>query len=125
MTRELVLIDTSIWVDYINNGDFGLSALLDENRVLVHAYVIGEVALGSIRDRSSRLRGLCEMPSVDIVAQDAVLALIDSGHLWGTGIGYVDAHLLAAALAADVGLWTRDKRLRAAAERLGIAAEFA
>lgn len=125
MKYDLVLVDASIWIDHINKGDPVLLALLNENRLLMHPFVLGEVALGSLKDRETRLRYLAEVRRLGTVDDSVVLDLIASARLWGSGIGYVDAHLLAAAVAGTVGFWTRDKCLHAAAKRLGIAAGVA
>ena len=124
MTRDLVLVDASIWIDYINKGDPSLSGLLEENRVLTHLFVIGEVALGSLKNRDAQLRRLAEIPTVTTASHETVIALIGSARLWGSGIGYIDAHLLAAAQLTGIGLWTRDRLRRAGAERLAVAVDF-
>lgn len=118
----MILVDTSIWVDHLNDGDPAMKAALEAGEVLMHPHIIGEISLGSLRDRAgliARLRMLTE----SAVASDAeVVTLIEDRALYGTGIGYVDAHLLAATiLTPEAILWTRDRRLREQAERLGIA----
>ena len=119
----MILVDTAIWVDHLGKGDPLLEALLDADRVAMHAFVIGEIALGNLRDRDDTLEMLRGLPIVPIAEPDEVLAMLDTHALAGSGIGYVDAHLIASTLLADeLRLWTRDKRLQAAAQRLGIAA---
>lgn len=121
----MILVDTSVWVDHMRAGDPALAALLDAGRVLTHPFVIGEIALGHLRDRSRILRDLSDLPKA-IVATDAeVLALIVAQTLAGTGIGYVDAHILAAIrLTPGSALWTRDRRLSNVAAALGHAAPY-
>ena len=122
----MILVDTSIWVDHLRFGEEWLVRLLDQSLVLIHPFVIGEIALGRLRQRALVMTLLQDLPSA-IVATDAeVLGFIDRDSLSGFGIGYVDAHLLAATrLTGGARLWTRDKRLSAVAARLALAAEFA
>jgi predicted nucleic acid-binding protein len=119
----VILADTSIWADHLRADDTMLMALLDAGQILIHPFVIGEIALGHLRQRDLILLGLKKLPYAPRATDDEVLHLINSRGLMATGIGYVDAHLLAAVrLSPGVGLWTRDKRLHAVAERLGFAA---
>ena len=122
--KNLVLVDTSVWVEFIRFGNAQLSALLHAGRVLMHDLVIGEIACGSAPNRTERLAVMGSLPKVVMADHAEVLAFIDKHQLFGCGIGYVDNHLLAAAvLQEDCRLWSRDKRLGYAAERLGIAFE--
>jgi predicted nucleic acid-binding protein len=117
----VILVDSSIWVDHIRAPDVHLSALLAVRRVLMHPFVIGEVALGAIRTRTQVLRTLHDLPDAVVARDSEVLRLIDADAVFGVGIGYVDAHLLASCrLTQGARLWTRDKRLAAAAERLNV-----
>jgi predicted nucleic acid-binding protein len=118
----VILVDTSIWVDHLRAGDERLAALLDGGEVLVHPFVIGELALGNLRQRDAFLRDLLRLPQADIASDDEVLRLIDREKLFGRGIGYIDAHLLAAArLTVHTKLWTRDRTLNAVAAQLNLA----
>lgn len=116
----MILVDTSVWVDHLRIGDPELAALLQDGRVLVHPWVVGELALGQLWGRSEVLGLLQNLPHATVATDLEVLNLIEARHLFGLGIGYVDAHLLAATLLTGAGLWTRDKRLAAAASRLGL-----
>ena len=120
----MILIDSSVWVDHLRNGDPILASLLNAGGVLAHPFVIGELALGSLRQRALILGALRDLPQA-IVAQDAEVAdFIERNALFGFGIGYVDAHLLASAkLTPNASLWTRDRRLHEAAMRLGVEAD--
>jgi predicted nucleic acid-binding protein len=121
----VILVDTSIWVDHLRHGDDRLAALLAENMVLAHPYVIGELALGPMRQRHGVLSELMDLPRATVAGDDEVLHLIEQKMLYGIGIGYVDAHLLAATrLTAGASIWTRDRRLQSAAERLSLAARI-
>jgi predicted nucleic acid-binding protein len=118
----VILVDTSVWIDHLRTGVRALSALLDNNRVLMHPFVLGEIACGNLRDRRKTLQLLSSLPSAPQASDVEVLAFIESNQLMGKGIGFVDAHLLAAvALAGDATLWTYDRRLRLAAEQRQLA----
>ena len=108
----MILVDTSVWVDHLRRGDKGLVALLEEGRVLLHPFVIGEIACGILADRAETLDLLNDMPAAPCAEHHEVLAFIEQHRLYGRGIGYVDAHLLASALLMPgTALWTRDRRL--------------
>lgn len=120
----MILVDTSVWVDHLRSGNRRLIHLLDTEQVLTHPFVIGEIALGILPQRNLILATLRLLPAVVVATHEEVLEFIERHRLFGSGIGYVDAHLLAAVkLRAGSGLWTRDKSLRAVAERLALAAE--
>ena len=117
----MILVDTSVWIDHLRIGDPQLTALLQEAQVLAHPWVIGELALGRLSARSEVLGLLSNLPRATIATEAEVMSLVETRHPSGLGIGYVDAHLLAATLlTTDASLWTRDKRLAAAAADLGI-----
>lgn len=119
----MILVDSSIWVDHIRQADATLSRLLDLNLVLVHPGVIGEIALGHMRDRDAMTTYLHTFPAPVLAKDGEVLGLIARERLFGIGIGWVDAHLLTATMLTDgAQLWTRDRRLSTAADRLGLAA---
>ena len=100
-----------------------LSALLNDESVLTHPFVIGELTLGRLRNRQTTLEELQGLPSTIVADLDEVLHFVEQERLFEAGIGYVDAHLLAATrLTLEATLWTRDSRLKAAAERLDLAA---
>ena len=120
----MILVDTSIWVDHMRAGDAALAELLDARQVLTHPFVIGELALGNLRQRDLVLGALQNLPQAIVAADGEVMHFINRHALFGLGIGYIDAHLLASVrLTASAGLWTRDKRLSDVAERLGVAAQ--
>lgn len=119
----MILADTSVWVDHLRAGDAMLTGLLGGGQVLAHPFVTGELALGNLRQRTFILRALQELPQANVASDKEVLHFIDREMLFGLGIGYIDAHLLAAVrLTPNAGLWTRDRRLRAVAMQLGLAA---
>jgi predicted nucleic acid-binding protein len=122
----VILVDTSVWIDYLRQGDGELRTHLDAGRVLAHPFVTGELALGSLQKRDVILNALQDLPQATVATDEEVLGLIERQTLFGMGIGYIDAHLLAAvSLSPDSAIWTRDKRLLAAATRLGLAANVA
>lgn len=119
----MILVDTSIWVGHFRSGDPGLEALPTARQILVHSFVIGELALGAFRDRSI-LGDLGNLPSAIMATDSEVRLLIEREALFGHGIGYVDAHLLASArLTPGASLWTRDACLNAVASQWGLAAK--
>jgi predicted nucleic acid-binding protein len=121
----VILVDTSVWVDHLRFGDEALAGLLETGRVLVHPFVIGELALGNLRQRHVILGYLRDLPQVAVASSGEVLQFIERHDLAGLGIGYVDAHLLATTQRTPgCSLWTRDKRLSAVAQQLGLASKL-
>jgi predicted nucleic acid-binding protein len=119
----VILADTSVWIDHFRCTDEHLADLLEAGRIVMHPFVIGELALGHMRQREEILEFLQDLPHVTVATDAEVLHFITRQGLPGLGIGYIDAHLLAAArLTPGTSLWTRDKRLAAAAVRDGLAA---
>jgi predicted nucleic acid-binding protein len=119
----MILADTSVWIDHLRASDGSLIGQLEAGRVVMHPFVIGELALGNLRHREVVLGLLAELPSVSVALDPEVLHFIDGHELAGRGIGYVDAHLLASVrLTPGCVLWTRDRRLHAVAAGLGLAA---
>lgn len=116
-----VLIDSSVWIDHFRTADDRLVGLVSSGKARLHPLIVMEIALGSLRDRPRFLTFLSTLRMVTAIADPAVTAFIDKAALFGTGIGAVDAHLLASCAAQEARLWTRDKRLEAQAERLGLA----
>jgi len=119
----VILIDTSVWIDHLRSDDRTVVRLLNTAQVLAHPFVVGELALGNLRQRPLMRETLGDLPRALIASDQEVLHFIGLHRLFESGIGYVDAHLLAAAqLTASTTLWTRDKRLHVVANRLGLAA---
>lgn len=118
----MILVDTTVWIDHLRAGDVALGALLNRSQVLMHPFVLGELACGNLRNRSEVLRLLKDLPPAPVASDEEMLFFIERNALMGRGIGYVDAHLLAAVtLGGSMHLWTRGKRLRSVAEALELA----
>jgi predicted nucleic acid-binding protein len=120
----MILADTSIWVEHLSRGHAAMTAQLEWGNIVAHPAVIGELACGSLDDRKATLHDLRALPVIMEAEHEEVLEVLDRHRLAGTGIGWVDAHLLASAMLNDVRLWTLDRRLRSAAERLRVHASL-
>ncbi|MDB5440112.1 MAG: ribonuclease [Caulobacteraceae bacterium] len=119
----MILVDSSVWVDHLRVGDERLIGLLEHAKVLIHPFVLGELALGNLHQREGVLRALSELPQAQAATDAEVLHFIERHRLFGRGIGYIDAHLLAATrLTLGARLLTRDRRLAAVATDLKLAA---
>jgi hypothetical protein len=120
----VILVDTSVWIDHLRAGDAQLAVLLNGSEVLMHPVVLGELACGNLSNREVVFRLLKGLPQAVLATDDEVLFFIDQRGLMGRGMGYMDAHLLAAAsLSGPAKLWTRDRRLRAVADSLALGFE--
>ena len=118
----MILVDTSIWIDHFRHGDEHLIQLLQAGRVISHTFIIGELALGCLKNRNTILDSLKDLPQAVVATDNEVMRFIDENTLFGKGIGFIDAHLLAAArLTLGSRLWTRDKRLLTVAATLNLA----
>lgn len=119
----MVLVDTSVWIDHLRNNEPLLVELLENNQVLVHPFVRGELALGSLPQRQNILGLLDNLPQAPVAFADEINLFIETHALFGLGVGFIDVHLLASAqLAVNAKLWTRDKRLAAVAARFNLSA---
>ena len=116
----MVLVDTSVWVSHLRSGLARLGMLLEEGKVVVHPFIIGEFACGNLANRLEILSLLKALPQAATATHDEVLGFIDDQCLMGSGLGYIDVHLLAAARLSGVPIWTEDRRLKAAALRLQV-----
>lgn len=119
----MLLVDSGVWIDHLRAGDAKLGEALGTGRVLGHAFVTGEIAMGGLKGRAEVLDLLARLPQAKIAGDGEVLDLVERRRLFSLGLGWVDAHLLAASLLTpDAALWTRDRRLRDAATMLGVSA---
>jgi len=122
----LILADTSIWIDHFRSGNRELRKHLNEGQIVIHPSIIAELALGSLRDRAKTLELLDLLPQVQVAQPGEVRRMIEARRLYSLAIGLIDAHLIASVfINPSTRLWTRDKRLRKAAEGLGIHASLA
>ena len=121
----MILVDSNVWIDHLRGREEpSLDELLLTHQAGMHPHVLGEIALGNFRNRDRVLARFDRLPVPNLAREGYVRFMIDEHKLWGTGIGYSDAHLLASArLSPDGYLWTRDKKLHAQAARLGVAYE--
>lgn len=117
----MIIADSSVWIDHFRSGDAELIELLTAGKVLTHSFVIGELALSNFRKRAVVLRLLFDLPKAIAASDNEALEFIENNKLYGFGIGYIDAHLLASAFLSSSRLWARDKKLNEAAKKLGCA----
>jgi predicted nucleic acid-binding protein len=114
----MILVDTSVWIGFLREGDSLLSDLLNEGEVSTHPFVIGELRLGNISKRKNFLELIESLPQCRQASNEEVTHLIESNKLYGKGIGYTDAHILASSIISQSPLWTLDKRLDAISKKL-------
>lgn len=118
----MILVDTSVWIDHLRATNERLMGMLEAGVVLTHPFVIGEIALGNLRQREIVLNALSDLPQASVATDAEVLHFITRHALFGRGVGYIDVHLLAAArLTAGASVWTLDKRLTDTAAQSGLA----
>jgi predicted nucleic acid-binding protein len=114
----MVLVDTSVWVSHLRDGNVELANLLNDGRVLCHPLIVGELACGNLKDRAVILSFLQLLPMSIEAGHDEVLSFIENNRLMGKGMGYVDVHLIASAVLTGVPIWTLDKKLARIADSL-------
>ena len=118
----MILADTSVWVDHLRNSDAALIALLNEGSVLIHPLVIEELACGNLSPREEILQLLSSLPVTPVAAHDELLDFIEAERIHGTGLGAVDAQIIASARLAHAKIWSKDKALCRAARHLKLLA---
>jgi predicted nucleic acid-binding protein len=116
----MVLVDTSVWVNHLRDGDQHLEKLLFDGDVVCHSHIIGELACGNIKNRKEIILLLQSLPTAPHVEFQEFLYFIEQNQLYGKGVGFVDIHLLASAQLGQIPLWTTDRRLKVAATELGL-----
>lgn len=122
----MILADSSIWIDHFRSDSKELRKHLDQGQIVIHPFIIAELALGSLRERTKTLALLDLLPQVRVAQLREVRLSIEARRLYGLGIGLTDAHLIASVfINPPTLLWTRDKRLRKVSEALGIHATLA
>jgi predicted nucleic acid-binding protein len=118
----MILVDTSVWINHFRSGNERLKSLLFDQQVFCHRFIVGELACGTLRNREEILGNLKALPEAHLVEHEEVMSFLESQRLYGQGIGWVDAHLLASTLLTGCTLWTFDKPLRSAAAALNVLA---
>jgi predicted nucleic acid-binding protein len=116
----MILVDTSVWIEHFRRGENHLANLLEHAEVMLHPYIIGELACGNLHNRKQILDLLSLLPLAQQAENDEVLFFIDRNQLMGKGIGYIDVCLLASAALTSVPLWTLDVKLKGIAHKLGM-----
>ena len=120
----MILVDTAIWLDHLRRGEPRLAELLDHGAVLMHPFVLGEIACGELKDRTEMLQLLKELPRTQVASSDEALAYIERYRLYNKGIGWVEANLLASVeMTTGARLWTRHRVLNSVAVSLGLASK--
>ena len=117
---DFVLVDTSVWIKHLREGDKNLIQLLEQGLVACHPFIIGELACGGIKNRHEIISLLNDLPSTDVLDHYEIMEFIEYRQIMNKGIGYVDAHLVGSALVSETPLWTFDKALRKIAHQLSI-----
>jgi predicted nucleic acid-binding protein len=116
----MVLVDSSVWIGHFRDGQPELADLLTDGLVFMHPFIRGELACGNLKNRLTLLSDLSALPPAQLASDADVLHLVNVRRLWGRGLGWVDVHLLAAALVSGCRFWTLDKRLNTAASELAL-----
>jgi predicted nucleic acid-binding protein len=116
----MVLVDTSVWVSHLCDGNVGLEKLLSDGEVICHPFIVGELACGNLKNRHEILTYLQSLPITILAEEEEVLKFIENNQLMGKGLGYIDIHLIASAVLTDVPLWTLDHTLDRFAKKIGI-----
>jgi len=116
----MVLVDTSVWVDHLVKGDDQLRDLLANEDVIIHPFIVGELACGNIKNRSEILPLLNSLPCSTIADNIEVMKFIEDNALYGQGLGFIDIHLICACFLSHSVIWTRDKSLSKVARKFGI-----
>jgi predicted nucleic acid-binding protein len=114
----LILVDTSIWIDHFRSANRLLSELLDQEQVLVHPFVLGEIACGNLKNRKEIVALMQALPRAPRADDDQIPFFIEQRALMGRGVGLIDIHLLASCLMQPCLIWTADKRLQTVAREL-------
>ena len=118
----MILVDTSVWIEHLRMGSGRLRSLLYDEQVLCHPFIVGELACGTLRNRQEILSLVKALPEARVAEQEEVLRFLEARRLYGRGLGWVDANLLASTLLTGCSLWTLDKPLRRAAAALDVSA---
>ena len=116
----MVIVDTSVWVSHLREGNTKLERLLNDGDVICHPFIVGELACGNLDNRSEILSLLQALPMATQAEHEEVMQFIESYKLMGKGLGYIDVHLIASAVLTGVPIWTLDKKLDEVSSKLGL-----
>lgn len=116
----MVLVDTSVWINHLREGHAELADLLNEGSVACHSFIIGELACGSLKNRTEILSLLQALPGATVAGHEEVMRFIDDHKLMNRGIGYIDVHLLASTMLSGIPIWSLDKNLDETSEEFGM-----
>lgn len=116
----MLLVDTSVWVAHLRQGNIGLEKPLNDGSVVCHPFIIGELACGNLKNRPEILSLICALPVVTHAEHEEVMKFIENYHIMGKGLGYIDIHLLVSAILTKIPLWTFDKKLNNVSSILGL-----
>jgi len=117
----MILVDTSVWVAHLRDGNIDLEKLLNNGNVATHKFIIGELACGTLKNRAKIIAYLCALPMANSAEHEEVMCFIENHRLMAKGLGYIDMHLLAAAFLTNIPLWTFDKKMSEVASSLEVA----
>ncbi len=121
----MILADTSIWIDHFRAGNEEMRKQLDSGHIVIHPFLIAELAMGSLRERTKTLAFLDGLPRVRVARLEEVRQMIEARSLYSRGLGLIDAHLIASIfITPSTQLWTQDKALRRIAEAFGVHASL-
>jgi hypothetical protein len=120
----MILADTSVWIDHFRRGNDHFSDLLEKDRISLHSFILGELACGNLKNRLKTLDWLQNLSFVTLAREEEALLFIETHKLYGIGLGYVDAHILASAKLSGFALWTLDKRLQEIARSLKVSYNY-
>ena len=118
-----ILADSSVWIEHFRKGSQAMVRRLEAGEIVIHPFVAGELACGSLRNRAQILTWLTHLPSVGVVSDAEAMRFVEARRLFSRGLGWVDVHLLAGCLLTGVRLWTLDKALRDCAREMGVAGD--
>jgi hypothetical protein len=121
--HKMVLVDTSVWVSHLRDGNASLAKLLNDGYVICHPFIVGEIACGNLKNRSEILSLLQALPMAIQAEYEEVLQFIENNQLMGKGLGYIDIHLIASAILTGISMWTLDKKLDKVSKNFGLSFE--
>lgn len=116
----MILADTSVWVNHLRRGDRNLARMLEAESIGLHPFIFGEIAAGNLRNRQRVLSYFASLPQLPIAPENEVHHLLELRRLWGSGLGWIDLHILTATKLSGWHLYTADRAMQEAGVRLEI-----